>query len=254
MRSASKPSLSDSVYLGIDFGTSGARAIAIRCDRTVVCEVQQAYRAAPSLPECWAQTLWSLLEALPADVRHHCQSIAIDGTSGTVLLCDRAGAPITEPLLYNQAVSGVKLPGVATGPARSLTSSLMKVLWWQQALTPAQRSAAWVVLHQADWLGWLLHGKLGVSDYHNALKLGYDVRQLQYPRGLQALSIGPWLPQVAVPGSPVGYLRSDVAARFQLPPHCQVKAGTTDSIAAFLASGAREPGEAVTSLGSTLVI
>jgi sugar (pentulose or hexulose) kinase len=33
-----------------------------------------------------------------------------------------------------------------------------------------------------------------------------------------------------------------------------VCAGTTDSIAAFLASGARSPGEAVTSLGSTLVL
>ena len=35
---------------------------------------------------------------------------------------------------------------------------------------------------------------------------------------------------------------------------CLVCTGTTDSIAAFLASGADRPGEAVTSLGSTLVL
>jgi sugar (pentulose or hexulose) kinase len=35
---------------------------------------------------------------------------------------------------------------------------------------------------------------------------------------------------------------------------CLVCAGTTDSIAAFLASGASTPGVAVTSLGSTLVL
>ena len=35
---------------------------------------------------------------------------------------------------------------------------------------------------------------------------------------------------------------------------CQVTAGTTDSIAAFLAAGASAPGEAVTSLGTTLAI
>ena len=38
------------------------------------------------------------------------------------------------------------------------------------------------------------------------------------------------------------------------PAHCLVRAGTTDSIAAFLASGAHAPGAAVTSLGSTLVL
>jgi sugar (pentulose or hexulose) kinase len=37
-------------------------------------------------------------------------------------------------------------------------------------------------------------------------------------------------------------------------PDCLVRAGTTDSIAAFLAAGACRPGEAVTSLGSTLVL
>ncbi|MGB3297876.1 MAG: FGGY-family carbohydrate kinase, partial [Phormidesmis sp.] len=45
-----------------------------------------------------------------------------------------------------------------------------------------------------------------------------------------------------------------VAERFSLPKTCQICAGTTDSIAAFLASGAHQPGEAVTSLGSTLVL
>lgn len=43
-------------------------------------------------------------------------------------------------------------------------------------------------------------------------------------------------------------------ARFGLPSSCQVVAGTTDSIAAFIAANATEPGHAVTSLGSTLAI
>ena len=45
-----------------------------------------------------------------------------------------------------------------------------------------------------------------------------------------------------------------VARRFDLAPQCRVMAGTTDSIAGFLATGANRIGEAVTSLGSTLVI
>lgn len=40
------------------------------------------------------------------------------------------------------------------------------------------------LLHQADWLGGLLHGKWDTSDYHNALKLGYDPAAQQFPAWL----------------------------------------------------------------------
>jgi xylulokinase len=115
-------------------------------------------------------------------------------------------------------------------------------------------SEARYFLHQADWLGFLLHGKLGISDYHNALKLGYDVEQLKYPEWLTTLQLPIQLPQVLAPGNPIAELRPEIANQFLLPPNCLVCAGTTDSIAAFLASGATLPGEAVTSLGSTLVL
>jgi len=104
---------------------------------------------------------------------------------------------------------------------------------------------------------------LGISDYHNALKLGYDVQHLCYPAWLLAIQqqLQPdifWqvlrLPQVVAPGKPIGMVRAAISHQFHLPLSCQVCAGTTDSIAAFLASGAIAPGEAVTSLGSTLVI
>jgi sugar (pentulose or hexulose) kinase len=110
------------------------------------------------------------------------------------------------------------------------------------------------LLHQADWLGFLLHGKLGISDYHNALKLGYDVEKLQYPEWLEQLQIPLQLPQVLAPGTAICELCPQIVAEFAFKSDCLVVAGTTDSIAAFLASGAKSPGEAVTSLGSTLVL
>ena len=118
-------------------------------------------------------------------------------------------------------------------------------------------TAPTVFLHQADWLGFLLHGKLGISDYHNALKLGFDVNTLCYPNWLIegiAGTVTPQLPQVVAPGTPVGKVRVALGDRFGFPPDCTVYAGTTDSIAAFLASGVNSPGEAVTSLGSTLAV
>ena len=121
-------------------------------------------------------------------------------------------------------------------------------------------SKARYFLHQADWLAFLLHGKLGISDYHNALKLGYDVEQFCYPAWITdtfsraSTPVSQLLPKVLTPGTPVGEVTAAIASRFELRQDCIVCAGTTDSIAAFLASGAQSPGEAVTSLGSTLVL
>lgn len=192
------------------------------------------------------------------------RAIALNGTSSTVLLCDRTGNPLTAPLLYNDARAAAALEPLRqffaaesrqNAPCRdqvlNATSSLVKLLWWQQQPEFAQ---AHYFLHQADWLGFLLHGQLGISDYHNALKLGYDVANLCYPEWFAALEILPLLPNVLVPGTPIAPVRSSIATQFGFPADCHVCAGTTDSIAAFLASGVMAPGEAVTSLGSTLVL
>jgi sugar (pentulose or hexulose) kinase len=56
------------------------------------------------------------------------------------------------------------------------------------------------------------------------------------------------------PGEAVGLLARPRALELGVNPDCLVRAGTTDSIAAFLAAGADLPGEAVTSLGTTLVL
>ncbi len=255
----------DDLWLGIDFGTSGARAIAIdaagqlRASVTVPGTTDQPPEQWPAQ---WRAALAALLDDLPRTVRRRLQAIALNGTSSTVLLCDRAGRPLGEPLLYNDGRGAAALdawrsrqPRLPTASvALSATSSLAKLCWLAQQ--PVAREAAYF-LHQADWLASQLHGQLGISDYHNALKLGYDVEQLAYPDWLSTgldPAVRAWLPRVLAPGTRVGTVTLAVAQRWGLPATCQVCAGTTDSIAALLASGARQPGTAVTSLGSTLVL
>ncbi len=60
--------------------------------------------------------------------------------------------------------------------------------------------------------------------------------------------------EVVAPGAPVACVTPAVAARLGLPAGCVVCGGTTDSIAAFVAAGVSEVGQAVTSLGSTLAV
>lgn len=156
-------------------------------------------------------------------------------------------------VLYNETRDPVALhESIPAGHlAASAGSSLAKLLWFAEQ---PQIEQARYFLHQADWLAFLLHGKAGISDYHNALKLGYDVAQLRYPDWLMALPIAALLPRVLMPGSTIGSVQPAIAARYGLSATCKVRAGTTDSIAAFFASGACRPGQAVTSLGSTLVL
>ena len=241
-------------YLGIDFGTSGARAIAIDAVGQVVGEARCQYPSPQPDADAWRQTLWALLDQLPTAIGKRLTAIAIDGTSATVLLCDRNNAPLTQPLLYNDARGGVPTATPTTSPAHSATSSLSKALWWLNNLPHTTLEQAHYLTHQADWLSSLLHDQPGISDHNNALKLGYDVQTLSYPRWLADLEISPWLPRVLPPGAEIAPIQPEVAQRFGLAKSCIIKTGTTDSIAAFLASGASVPGDAVTSLGSTLVL
>ena len=243
--------------LGIDVGTSGVRAAVVDPQRHLCWEYRQSYPDQPA-PDCWQQALFALLQAIPGAIATQVGRVAIDGTSGTVILCDSAGEPMTSPLLYNHpcqaSLAAVKALVPARSPAASATSSLAKLMWWHQTLDAGTWQQAAYLLHQADWLSAQLHGQWGLSDYHNSLKLGYDVGTLSYPLRMLEQPWSPVLPRVLAPGEVVGPVTAAVAQRFGLSPGCEVVAGTTDSIAAFLASGATTPGDGVTSLGSTLVI
>lgn len=242
-------------FLGIDFGTSGARAMVIDGDGKILARHHLEFQGTPS-PALWRTTLFDLIGQIPFTLRNTLRAIAINGTSATVLSCDATGEALGAPLLYHDARASSEAAALqpiapADHVAASPTSGLAKMLWLSRQ---AEFSSAAYFLHQADWLAFLLHGQLGISDYHNTLKSGGDPETLDYPDWIRALPIAALLPRIVEPGTSIGTVSSRIAHHFALPRECVVRAGTTDSIAAFLAAGATQPGEAVTSLGSTLVL
>lgn len=250
------------LYLGIDVGTSGVRGIAIDDDGAIVA---QASRPMPAPvpengvlaqdPDVWWRAVEAVLTESGSTVPGRIVSLAVDGTSGTLLLADEEGRPLAPGRMYNDASGAALAPRIKeVAPPKSgahgATSPLARLLLLQPDHPQARHA-----LHQADWIAGRLTGRMGVSDENNALKLGYDPVRREWPAWLDALGVRrELLPKVQAPGTPIGPVLPELAERFGLSLGSRVVAGTTDGCASFLATGADEIGDGVTALGSTLTI
>lgn len=207
-------------------------------------------------PEIWWLAVREVTQAVLSRVPAMAvAAIAIDGTSGSVLLCGPGGRPLGPGLLYHDARcldEAARIAGVAPreSGAHGATSGLAKLMRLL-ASNPGARHA----LSQAEWVAGRLTGRFDRGDESNALKLGYDPVARRWPGWIGTLGVDLGvLPRPVPPGTALGTVAPGAAADLGLAPGTRVVAGTTDSIAAFIATGARDVGEAVTSLGTTLVL
>lgn len=248
--------------IGIDCGTSGIRAVAINSCQQILAESASALTE--QTPEHWWQITLSVLDDLFSqlhqlvDLSVYQVAISLDATSSSLFFINVDGAPISPVLMYYDAcpdmANRITTQLTAASGAHGAQSSLAKVLQLMVHLNadPSHTSDNWKVCHQADWLLYQLSGRLGISDENNCLKLGYDPVLQQWEKTTLDLVGQAHLPEVVAPATPIGRLKASLRARWQLANTTQLASGTTDSIAAFLATGANQPGDAVISLGSTL--
>lgn len=243
------------LFIGIDFGTSGARACVMAPHGEIedLAGLRFAADGDGGAATAWREALLQLIAEVPAGLRKRLAALAIDATSATVLACDDRLQPLHPPLMYHDARAQEAAQRIARAagpahPAAMPSSGLAKVLWLQDRLAATPVRA---YLNQADWLTALLTGRT-TSDRHNALKMGLDAASGHWPAWLSGLVPLDRLPAVLRPGDDIGPLLR--ARHLGVNPDCRVRAGTTDSIAAFLATGAQLAGDAVTALGSTLAL
>ena len=250
-----------SLVIGIDIGTSGVRAMAVDERGRIMGEARTALPAPDRNGAAMTQhpaQWWSACEASlsvlaglidPGEVA----ALAVDGTSGTMLAIDAGGEPLGPGRMYNDgaAVEAAALIGriaPKTSAAHGVTSGLAKAIELAEA-GPAR------ILHQADWIAGKLSGRFDVSDENNALKTGYDPVARIWPDWIaQAGFDRALLPAVVAPGTAIGRILPQVAARFGFPAETVIAAGTTDGCASFLATGADVAGDAVSALGTTLTV
>jgi D-ribulokinase len=241
----------EKLYVGIDLGTSGARAVVIDNQERLVSSGRAAIDGNHRSPAQWRRAMEIALdEALSGVRRENIHALAVDGTSGTVLPVNSAGEPLADALMYNDPAFDVNAIAALEALASPGSVAGLPALLRAQSLLPFRPTH---ILHQADWLGFLFSGRF-VSDDNNALKTGYSSLKRSWPEWLARHELRTVLPDVVEPGTIIGTITQTAADRFKLSPETLVIAGTTDGCASFLASGACEPGDAVSVLGTTLTL
>jgi sugar (pentulose or hexulose) kinase len=247
------------LIVGIDIGTSGARAVAMSGDFEIHANASAKladYSADHRDPQVWWAAVQAALNGVLAEIdRGSVRALAIDGTSGTMLPVTATGEPLATPMMYNDPVDDAAILASIAGlapresAAHGATSGLAKLLMFQPI------KGIHKVIHQADWLMGHFTGRYDTSDENNALKTGYDPVARRWPSWITSTDARiDFLPKVLPAGAPNGRISASAAALFGLPPETLVVAGTTDGCASFLATGADRAGDGVTALGTTMTV
>lgn len=255
-----------SLSLGIDVGTSGVRTAVLTAQGDVLpmartdhvaqnkdyIDADGWWRAVQTCILRQIEILWA--EGFsPLDIT----GIAVDGTSGTMVLTDINLRPVTRAMMYNSSGFDTEAAMIARfAPDLHITRGSASALARAMRLAAEDVDhAACHLLHQADFIAAKLMGQGGLSDHNNALKTGFDPETEMWPDWIEACKLNPsLLPEVRPVGAQLAAINPQVATELGLSRSVTIHAGTTDSIAAFLACAPLQEGAAVTSLGTTLAV
>jgi sugar (pentulose or hexulose) kinase len=263
---------SDAAWLGLDLGTQSVRAMVVSGSGETLAVGSHkltSRRDGPRHeqdPEEWWRAISTAsraaLAALPAGLPIH--GVAVDGTSGTILLVDGDFRPLTPGLMYDdtRAVKETERVNEAGAAVWStLGYNRMQASWGlPKLLWLLAQDSGWIpgtrLAHQTDFINRRLVGGEVVTDTSNALKTGVDLINECWPREVFAALGVPdeILPAVVRAGTCLGVVNAEAAAQTSIPQHTPVFAGMTDGCAAQMASGALSVGSWNCVLGTTLVL
>jgi len=262
--------VSDAVYLGIDVGTQSIRVMAVTQDGIVLQASTQrltsernGVRHEQDPDAWWSATVIGLRDVMTRlETRTQILGIAVDATSGTILLMDGETRPLTRALMYDD---GRAIPEAAE--VNEAGESLWKQMSYRMQPSWALPKLLWLLrhsdvttnahlAHQNDFLNARLAGRLLATDSSHSLKTGYDIIREQWPEAVLDILRVPLslLPKVVAPGTKIGEVGAIAAKQTGVSVGVPIFSGMTDGCAAQLASGATEPGSWNTVIGTTLVV
>ncbi len=242
----------DKFFVGLDFGTTGARISVINFKKEVKYKNSVHYEYDFKNPASWINSCEKLLYNLPFNIKNNIAKLAISGTSGTLTAFNFRGDPLGEAIPYDQACYENKdlIESITFGddhlqsPYSSLAKAFKLIDTYGENI---------LLRHQSDWItGWFLKDWTYGEEANN-IKLGWDQIKESWPIGYLNTSWQKCLPQIIESGKIIGQIDSELAERLKLNKKILLISGTTDSNAAFLASGLGKE-EGLTILGTTIVV
>ncbi|TAK02167.1 MAG: hypothetical protein EPO36_03040 [Chloroflexota bacterium] len=257
---------SQRLVLGVDLGSSSAKAVLVTDDGTILARAavpQHVSRPAPDAaeqaPEGWWTALRELVAAtlgtLPEASRGRLAAVSISGHYPTLLLADGRGDPLAPAMLYGDRRADAEVDRAATlgGEALAGDEWLPKLLWLQREAPDLLRQTK-MVFNPHDHLAFRLTGERGL-DHRSARRTGglLDISRLTWRRDLCAtISLDPAaLPPLRRAGEVLGHVTPGASADSGLPRGTAVVVGLGDTPAELLGAGVVHPGEVLLYYGTT---
>jgi sugar (pentulose or hexulose) kinase len=256
--------------IGIDLGTQSVRVVLVQEDGTVTSSGSAPLSSKrydevrhEQDPETWWEAVAQATREAGRDLGDtEVAGLAICSTSGTILLTDDHGRPLTPAIMYDdgRASEEARIAQEAgeevwdsLGYRISGSYALPRLLWF---LKNGFGEGASRMMHQADFVASRLAGEPVATDWSHALKTGYDLVNDRWPeKVMERLEIPvEMLPSAVRPGTQIGEVGRSAAEHTGIPVGAPIRAGMTDSCAAQIAAGALEEGRWNSVLGTTLAL
>jgi xylulokinase len=265
-----------SVLLGLDVGTSGARAVAVDESGSIVAEASSGYPLLSPHPgwteqraEDWWRASKETLGKVAAEVVEAGGEIVGLGLTGQMhgsVFLDSADQVIRPALLWNDQRTGAQCEEITSSVGEERLIQLAgnpaitgfqapKILWLRDE-EPQNYSRVSRVLLPKDYIRLRLTGEYATDASDAAGTLLLDMRERNWSGEiLEALEIpSEWMPKVYEGPESTGELNGKVATEVGLPSGIPVAAGGGDNAAAAVGVGVVEGGLLSSSVGTSGVL
>ncbi len=261
------------MFVGIDLGTSGLRALLIDSDQRVVASGEATYNTAhphsgwsEQDPADWRAacvTAFAELRAsFPAEVAA-IKGIGVSGHMHGATMLDAGGDVLRPCLMWNDTRSADQAARLdSTAKVRDLSGNIVfpgftapKVMWVAENEPDIFAKTAKVLLPK-DYLNYWLTGVYASDMSDSAGTSWLDVGARDWSDELLAASgmRRDQMPELFEGTQAIGTVREELAAQLGLPSGVVVAAGAGDNAAAACGIGALSDGEGFVSLGTSGVL
>ncbi len=258
------------MYLGIDIGTSGAKAVLVddsgaiagQSSAALVVSRPQAGFSEQD-PESWWHATVSAVRSLPKELRAAVKAVGLSGQMHGATLLDAQDRPLRPAILWNDGRSAAECVELERREpnSRAITGNIMMPGFTAPKLL-------WVAKHEPEIFQRTAHVLLP-KDFVRLKLTGEKVSDMSDASGTQWLDVGrrDWsdallqatgltrshMPRLVEGTEPSGAITAAVAEQLQIP-QVVVAGGGGDNAASAVGLGVVAPGEAFLSLGTSGVL